>query len=135
MKNIIKGNTIENIIYIIISLFLLFLFIITTIYQDSTYIIYVIILVILIIYNILHLRYKIIFEEENLIIKKLKSNTIYYKDIKKFSLNNIQPNRKKHRVVKVSIVLNNDKIIKFTTINENEYYKLRKILKQNRIKS
>ena len=41
---------------------------------------------------------------------------------------------RKRKVVKVYIILNNDKEIEFTTINETENYKLKKILKQKRIK-
>lgn len=133
MKNIIKGNFIENIALIIVGIYLLFLFIVTTIYQNSIYIIPATIVAIIIIYHVIKLRYKIIFEENHLIIRKLKSKIINYNDVKRFELKKILATRKR-KVVKVYIILNNDKEIEFTTINETENYKLRKILKQKRIK-
>ena len=133
MKNIIKGNFIENIALIIVGIYLLFLFIVTTIYQNSIYIIPTTIVAIIIIYHVIKLRYKIVFEENHLIIRKLKSKIINYNDVKRFELKKILATRKR-KVVKVYIILNNDKEIEFTTINETENYKLRKILKQKRIK-
>lgn len=133
MKNIIKGNFIENIALIIVGIYLLFLFIVTTIYQNSIYIIPTTIVAIIIIYHVIKLRYKIVFEENHLIIRKLKSKIINYNDVKRFELKKTLATRKR-KVVKVHIILNNDKEIEFTTINETENYKLRKILKQKRIK-
>lgn len=133
MKNIIKGNFIENIALIIVGIYLLFLFIVTTIYQNSIYIIPTTIVAIIIIYHVIKLRYKIVFEENHLIIRKIKSKIINYNDVKRFELKKILATRKR-KVVKVYIILNNDKEIEFTTINETENYKLRKILKQKRIK-
>ena len=133
MKNIIKGNFIENIALIIVGIYLLFLFIVTTIYQNSIYIIPTTIVAIIIIYHVIKLRYKIVFEENHLIIRKLKSKIINYNDVKRFELKKILATRKR-KVVKVYIILNNDKEIEFTTINATENYKLRKILKQKRIK-
>ena len=133
MKNIIKGNFIEHIALIIVGIYLLFLFIVTTIYQNSIYIIPTTIVAIIIIYHVIKLRYKIVFEENHLIIRKLKSKIINYNDVKRFELKKILATRKR-KVVKVYIILNNDKEIEFTTINETENYKLRKILKQKRIK-
>lgn len=133
MKNIIKGNFIENIALIIVGIYLLFLFIVTTIYQNSIYIIPTTIVAIIIIYHVIKLRYKIVFEENHLIIRKLKSKIINYNDVKRFELKKILATRKR-KVVKVYIILINDKEIEFTTINETENYKLRKILKQKRIK-
>ena len=133
MRNIIKGNFIEHIALIIVGIYLLFLFIVTTIYQNSIYIIPTTIVAIIIIYHVIKLRYKIVFEENHLIIRKLKSKIINYNDVKRFELKKILATRKR-KVVKVYIILNNDKEIEFTTINETENYKLRKILKQKRIK-
>lgn len=133
MKNIIKGNFIDHIALIIVGIYLLFLFIVTTIYQNSIYIIPTTIVAIIIIYHVIKLRYKIVFEENHLIIRKLKSKIINYNDVKRFELKKILATRKR-KVVKVYIILNNDKEIEFTTINETENYKLRKILKQKRIK-
>lgn len=133
MKNIIKGNFIENIALIIVGIYLLFLFIVTTIYQNSIYIIPTTIVAIIIIYHVIKLRYKIVFEENHLIIRKLKSKIINYNDVKRFELKKTLATRKR-KVVKVYIILNNNKEIEFTTINETENYKLRKILKQKRIK-